>query len=550
MLSLLREGLSNPEIAERLGISRDAAKYHVSGILSKLGVETREESAVWQPEPPRVAAVRRPAWASALAPLAGALRGLPAAGKVAAVGVTAAVVAGVVVAFGVLGGNEGEGDVVLNPSVTATPGEPTAIATQAVTATPGPTSNVAADFEYTVGEPIEFPDDLAMIVETGCWGCDGGAGGFVRVYKRPDGSFGQDVLFRTEQLGLPEDGDNWQPYILGFAMRQDASEMAMVVCETAYCGGLGSGETNSVARVYRSLDGGVTWVEWMEWPLNHYAVGLVDGGILAAHQVNVQPEQPDPPATPRPYVDPVYEYVRLPGGETVTAPTPGGVPLVSDTGRIWWAGLQGKLSDEEGVRVLAIEEPGARISAVYGDAKPGLDVVWRTDDQSGDYYISHYEGSTLISTGKTSYSLLAHVGPLDGKSSTLYGNVDAFSTNVPLPSDGWYGLIPVQIDTVTGIARPIPWPFVLPDFVLPNARNRVAAVQQGPFARVVGTGSCLNVREEPSAGARVVECVADGVLLLNVDATSNLLGVPTPGWLQVMTPGKAFGFVSTDYIEY
>ena len=40
MLSLLREGLTNEQIAERLGISRDGAKYHVSEILSKLGVSS------------------------------------------------------------------------------------------------------------------------------------------------------------------------------------------------------------------------------------------------------------------------------------------------------------------------------------------------------------------------------------------------------------------------------------------------------------------------------------------------------------------------------
>jgi DNA-binding NarL/FixJ family response regulator len=50
VLALLREGLSNPEIAERLGISRAGAAYHVSEILSKLHVHTREEAAAWRPE--------------------------------------------------------------------------------------------------------------------------------------------------------------------------------------------------------------------------------------------------------------------------------------------------------------------------------------------------------------------------------------------------------------------------------------------------------------------------------------------------------------------
>jgi photosystem II stability/assembly factor-like uncharacterized protein len=49
VLALLREHLSNPEIAERLGISRDGVKFHVSEILTKLGVSSREEAATWQP---------------------------------------------------------------------------------------------------------------------------------------------------------------------------------------------------------------------------------------------------------------------------------------------------------------------------------------------------------------------------------------------------------------------------------------------------------------------------------------------------------------------
>ena len=47
VLSLLRRGMSNPEIATHMGISRDGVKYHVSEILSKLGVTSREEAATW-----------------------------------------------------------------------------------------------------------------------------------------------------------------------------------------------------------------------------------------------------------------------------------------------------------------------------------------------------------------------------------------------------------------------------------------------------------------------------------------------------------------------
>ncbi len=88
VLALLREGLTNEQIAQRLDITERTARYHVSEILSKLGVSTRQEAASWTPEE------RRPWWTAAFAPLLALRR--PALGWV-----PVALAGGVVVALGV-----------------------------------------------------------------------------------------------------------------------------------------------------------------------------------------------------------------------------------------------------------------------------------------------------------------------------------------------------------------------------------------------------------------------------------------------------------------
>ncbi|MEX0682176.1 MAG: helix-turn-helix transcriptional regulator [Dehalococcoidia bacterium] len=70
VLDLVRQGLTNDQIAERLGISSDGVKYHVTQINSRLGVNSRYEAVAATERPARwwERAVASPAW-----PVAGAV---------------------------------------------------------------------------------------------------------------------------------------------------------------------------------------------------------------------------------------------------------------------------------------------------------------------------------------------------------------------------------------------------------------------------------------------------------------------------------------------
>ena len=117
VLDLLRLGLTNQQIADRLGITLYGARYHVSEILSKLGVASREQAAAWQPE----AASRR--WA-----ILGILHRLAesgwfkagAAGAIGAAAVAVALLAFGVIAMGTRRANE-SASVLATPTPTVAP---------------------------------------------------------------------------------------------------------------------------------------------------------------------------------------------------------------------------------------------------------------------------------------------------------------------------------------------------------------------------------------------------------------------------------------------
>ncbi|MEX2225674.1 MAG: helix-turn-helix transcriptional regulator [Dehalococcoidia bacterium] len=59
VLEYVRQGLTNDQIAQHLGISPDGVKFHVSEILSRTGKRRRGEAAEWSRERERPTALLR-----------------------------------------------------------------------------------------------------------------------------------------------------------------------------------------------------------------------------------------------------------------------------------------------------------------------------------------------------------------------------------------------------------------------------------------------------------------------------------------------------------
>ncbi|MEX2247548.1 MAG: helix-turn-helix transcriptional regulator [Dehalococcoidia bacterium] len=104
VLELLRRGLTNEEIAGQLGISLDGAKWHVSEILSRLGVDNRQEAALW-PQ-----GGDRHWWSAAFAPLRVGREAVPGWGAKGGGGVVigAAGVGVALLAWGIIAGGDDE----------------------------------------------------------------------------------------------------------------------------------------------------------------------------------------------------------------------------------------------------------------------------------------------------------------------------------------------------------------------------------------------------------------------------------------------------------
>lgn len=418
------------------------------------------------------------------------------------------------------------------PSGTPSP-EPSGSAT--VSPTTSPTATSAAVIELTRGADIDFPNDLAFLIESGCWGCDGPPSGLRRYWKDTAGTVRSDKLLSYEansQTLVDINGNAVSTgRIQGLTATQDASVIAFGVCIQGSCGtgGLDSFEPNSLTEVFRSMDGGITWENLGQLGPAVYVMGATtDGRVFAWNVIEELGEA---------------QYLTMPSGTGVDPPTGGVRPVVANDD-IVWATADGRLLRPDGS--LFADLPFASENDPHGNPGARGTVV----DQSKGSALIHWYGADMFSSRN-------YISPIEGTNvaQPILQVDDLLYLAAWLPKDqravlsiaiGGGPPVPALLDVETGEYAIIPEPFQNPASLPETGRTIVTAVQLGPFARVANTGSCLNIRAGTSSTSESLYCAADGVLLRDNGETITVDGLD---WLSVTTPAGIQGWASTEFLE-
>ncbi|TET95150.1 MAG: hypothetical protein E3J29_07360, partial [Dehalococcoidia bacterium] len=159
------------------------------------------------------------------------------------------------------------------PSATRTP-SPTP--TSAATATPEVIDGVEV-IPLQIGEEVELPDDVALIVKASCQPCDGPSSGLYLVYRDASGQVRMEELSPGKTPGLLPPGSG---PVHNVVVNSDASEMVVDVCTRGECVWIDDAGPEAESTLYRSTDGGASWEESGVLDGKHYPVAITEKGLV------------------------------------------------------------------------------------------------------------------------------------------------------------------------------------------------------------------------------------------------------------------------------
>jgi DNA-binding CsgD family transcriptional regulator len=514
VLDLLVRGLTNTQIAQHLGISLDGAKWHVSEIITRLGVDSRDEAAeYWR---------RHNGLKLRFTRQVSALFGWTALKWGAAsvvIGGLAAVTAMVVYVLHE-SGTDNDRSAADPPAVDTAQTNPTVPSAQ-VTPAPQPqltgetVAGVAVQ-KLSFTSPGTFPVPMSVIIEKGCWGCDGPAAAFDRV--RMEGS-GKLV---TEQLFRPASG-----YISSSYFDPAGKTHYLTVCSRGYCGGVGQISADAQTTVYRSTDGGVTW----------QSLETLDGAASVVANT-----------AQGPLLDLDFgKSFRILGTSTSIQP-PAGMNGAYVAGRFaGWRSSDGKIIYEVDGKtpLLTLPDLGVDPASVQVEAiRP-----------NGDFVVS-FPSSTanqmnyaFVRQGKVA-SVVQSPGRL--MIGAWLSDTIALGNTYPVRPDGTVSdaaLYPAIFDFAAGQIEILELYGPVGDDAYIGQRNYVRFASALRSFVVKSTGDCLNVREAPSTCAKSLGCFADGVLLGDAAGSNGEQEASGITWWKVSTPAGDVGWASSEFLE-
>jgi hypothetical protein len=373
--------------------------------------------------------------------------------------------------------------------ITACDGDDDQPSAQTPEASPSPGASATPPtgvVELTVGDPIELPEDLALIISTGCWQCDGPTNALVRIRRTPDG-----VEERTLFDGAAAVGG-----ITGFAFDVPNGRAAVSTCGPN-CSGLGEVSGREQTIIHTSTDGGATFS----------ASAPLDGSLIVEGYLRAELIVGGPfPASDNPYPRRIY-----PSLAEVPRPANGFFSHSVGTELLWSTFERNTLLASDGtvlftstgdeiISVTPLDAAGERLAMLIFRRDPEqLTTGYRLFIGARDGNILDHE----ITVGPA----FMHVGAgLDA--CTIVGNADLPADAIPTPDTGgafFSGFLPAIIDICEGVIHPIVDPFTREPYL--NGRNLIAAIQRGPFLAVAeDVGDCLNVRESASTAAATLGC--------------------------------------------
>lgn len=524
VLDLLVRGKTNGEIASALGISLDGAKWHVSEIITRLGVDSRDEAAeYWRHH--NGLRMRFTRIASGFFS-SGALKWSMGTALVAGVVVAAAMV---IVALRESGGDEpDQGGGIQNPDTSTPDPSVPATATPPPAVTPLPSGETVAGVPVgltSYGQPGSLPVPLSVIVERGCYACDAPADSFDRVSLDGSGNLKVEEIFKAPS-----------GYIHASYWDAAGREHYISVCSRGYCGGVGQVSADAQTTLYRSRDGGITWED----------AGTAEGAASVASLT-----QQGPLLNLSTFANGTSDYrFQVLGQSQVVRPPAGTEPVLARGQLIGWRkpGTREILKVDGTPLVTLPDVPGAvrpvQVDAVLADGTILISWLGASGGAQPSTYVGVMTNGALVRAFKGDASL--SIGSLLTQG-VGFGNVAASPTDVdPSSSDNRDKYHPAWIDLHTGEINLLELYGPAFGSGYDSQRNVIRLVEPGPYVRVTGAGDCLNVREAPSTTAPVIACFADNVLLRNLNAEQQADGVT---WWKVQTPSGQTGWASREFLE-